>query len=64
MGHDPFRHGRFTTIVDQRENGQNKTKAARTFYLPYPKIDYSVPDTMMSIPVGSVSRGKKYVKPV
>lgn len=27
MGHDPHRHGRFTTIVDRRENGLNRAEA-------------------------------------
>lgn len=26
LGHDPHRHGRFTTIVDRRENGFNRAE--------------------------------------
>ena len=51
--HDPIRHGRFTIIVEQRENAfikQNKWMLLKW----YPKFDYSVLDTMIFITIGSV----------
>ena len=50
MGHDPHRHGRFTTIVDRRENGLYRAKPKDALFTIL-RISYSVPDTMMSVPV-------------
>lgn len=45
---DPYRHGRFTAIVERRENGFKKTKHTDALFA-IPKNNYSVPDTMISI---------------
>ena len=55
FGYDPYSHGRFTTIVDRKENGLHKAEHEGTLYVAYPNISHSVPDTMISITVGSVS---------
>ncbi len=63
MGHDPHRHGRFTAIVDRRENGLYRTEATDVLFAIL-TINYSVPDMMMSIPRWlCFKRYKKSVKP-
>ena len=53
MGHDPFRHGRFIIIVEQREKAFIK-QTKRMLYEVNPKINYSVSDTAIFITHGSV----------
>ena len=48
LGQDPHRHGRFTAIVEQRENGLYKANHEDALFR-IPKTRYSVPDTRISI---------------
>lgn len=48
LGRDPHRHGRFTAIEEQRENGLYKANREDALF-GIPKTRYSVPDTRISI---------------
>ena len=48
LGQDPHRHGRFTAIVKQRENGLYRANEKDALFR-IPESRYSVPDTRISI---------------